>query len=142
MGDEMVAFTEDDGEPTNTTPVKKEDARYDTYEDPDDEFGDIIRQLPDEETDVIRTVREFLSSEQIEGKTDLNDNQINFFTVLKTYEEAYPELGVGRLGQIFMELRRSRNGSGRGGLLDMLKGKLHLESQPETGLNENTRRGY
>lgn len=103
------------------------------YEEQDDPFGE-MPPLPAERSAPHELVREFVSEEGIEGKTNLSKRQVAAFTRLDIFDLDFPEFEVGRLKK-YMLLKISEKGKSREGLLDMLKGNRILEQPHPQELN-------
>lgn len=110
-----------------------------TYEEQEDSFGD-LGDLPQERSAPHELVREFVSEEGIEGKTDLTRRQVSAFTRLEIFDRDFPEFEVWRLKK-FLLLKISENGKSRDGLLNMLRGNVAVRTDMMPGGPGELQRG-
>lgn len=107
------------------------------YQGQDDPFDDMPVNMT-ERSAPHEIVREFISEEGIEGKTNLTRRQIKAFTVLEIVDGDFPELGLARLKK-FLHYVISEKGDSRKGLLTMLgrSGMMEEQQQEQQGMKRS-----
>lgn len=108
-----------------------------SYEDQTDPFNDMT-EMVDEKSDAHKLAREFISFEDIEGKTELTKKQARAFTALHLLDKKYPELGFAELRH-YLWIVTSVGGKGRSGLLEMLRGRIDIPPAGPIGEGEMRR---
>lgn len=86
---------------------------------------DVVDDLQglEQSTDFSKVVERLLSSDDIEMKTDLTQNQINVVSTLYTYAEIYDIIPIKKLILMYMKLQVSKKRASRKEIVDMVKHK-------------------
>lgn len=96
----------------------------------EDEFSDLEKAMSPP-SDPVRLAGEFLSGENIYGKTFLTPTLAKLFMALDVLHASYPWCEFDRIPKTWGHTLTSVDGKGRTGVLDMLTGKVDTAPEPE-----------
>lgn len=96
----------------------------------EDEFSDLQARV-EKKSDPVKLAEQFLSGDNIYGKSFITKKQARLFMLLDIMHQDYPWGGYDRLAKSWMHLLTSVDGRGRLGVLDMLKGVANLTREDD-----------
>jgi len=87
---------------------------------------DIVDEITgaEEISDFAKVVERLLSSEDIELKTELSQNQINAISILTTFAEMYDVISIKKLILSFLKLQVSKKRKSRKEIVELMRSKF------------------
>jgi hypothetical protein len=87
---------------------------------------DIVDEITgaEEISDFAKVVERLLSSEDIELKTELSQNQINAISILTTFAEMYDVISIKKLILTFLKLQVSKKRKSRREIVELMRSKF------------------
>ena len=102
----------------------------DEYEDAADIWAERLKEALSE-SEIRDVIKDYTRGEDLDALTDLTEDQITLLTVMESFTDAYPGLGLEGFPKLFKKLRISFDGRGRKQVENILSSKQWLKTAEE-----------